>query len=189
GCHPDLWPVYGDGLIQKVDELGEEVAASAWSADQVELERWLSSGLIDAALCYSPTLSDTRQEILMFTERRVLVSQTKRPLMRWDPNYIYVDAGEAFRKNHAAAYPDGDTPLKTISSSVWAKGIMLKQGGSGYLPHHLIVDELRSGALHLVEGAPEFSRNAYLVTNKLAMEGWPWIDQLLESVREAALSS
>ncbi len=183
GCHPDLWPVYGDSLVQRVSEL-EEIAVSAWSADHKELERWLTSGLIDAALYYSPVLNDDRREHLLFTERRVLVSKVKRSLMRWDPDYVYVDGGETFRKDHAAAYPDGDSPLKTISSSVWAKELLLKQGGSGYLPIHLIQAELAKGDLHLVEGAPEFSRNAYLVVNKLAQSNWGWFDGLLDCVQD-----
>ncbi|NKB77428.1 MAG: LysR family transcriptional regulator [Gammaproteobacteria bacterium] len=179
GCHSDLWPGFGESLFRHVQQSERNIALSAWSGDQSTLDRWLGSGLIDAALCYTPSLTDSRSEYRLKRERLILVSTAQRALQRWDPGYIYVDSGEEFRKSHAAAYPDGDTPFLTIGSAVWAKDYMLKQPDgssvSGYLPARLIDDEIKSQRLFPVSQAPEFYRNTYLVVNDDAAQHWPWL--------------
>ncbi len=185
GCHSDLWPGFGEPLFQYVQHSGKNMALSAWSGDQSTLDRWLGSGLIDAAICYTPSLTASRSEYRLRRERLVLVSTVKRKLQRWDPGYIYIDSGEEFRKSHAATYPDGDTPFLTIGSAVWAKDYMLKQPTefpvSGYLPERLIETQLKTEKLFAVVGAPEFYRNTYLVVNNEAASRWPWLSQTIRA--------
>ena len=52
------------------------------------------------------------------------------------------------------------------------------QGGSAYLPEHLVKPLLDEKKLFLIENAPLFNRNAYLVTNDLVSEEWGWLDSL-----------
>jgi len=182
GCHADLWTKLGESLVDAIRELETNVAISTWSGEQTDLDRWLDNGLIDASICYSPSLKDNRAEYRLRTDRLLLVSTEARELMRSDPKYIYVDAGEEFRKNHAAAYPDGDTPTMTIGSAVWAKSFLLKHEGSGYLPQRLIDQELVDGKMHLVPDAPEFSRNVYLVVNNDAAGNWPWLGRVIDGL-------
>ena len=103
--------------------------------------------------------------------------------MRWDPDSIYIDSGEEFRKFHAASYADGDTPTVTIASATWAREYLLKKGGSGYLPLRLIEADITAGDLHPVSGAPEFKRSIYLVTNDDAARYWDWLDDLIKPYR------
>ena len=184
GCHPDLWSSFGEALFEHIKTTQKNVALSAWSGDQADLERWLGSGLIDAALCYSPTLKEGRSEYRLNSECLILVSTRPRRLMRWDPEYIYIDAGEEFRKSHAATYADGDTASLTIGSAIWAKQYLLKNGGSGYLPRRLIESELLEGKLHAVPDAVEFSRNTYLVVNNDATENWPWLSNAIAGIND-----
>ena len=99
--------------------------------------------------------------------------------MRWDPKYIFVDSGESFRRQHALNFPDGDTPTVTLSSSVWAREYLLKQGGSGFLPWRLVRKDIEQQRLFRVTGVPEFERKAYLVVRDAAMVDWPWFEKLL----------
>ncbi|MCP4875924.1 MAG: hypothetical protein GY896_10690 [Gammaproteobacteria bacterium] len=55
-----------------------EVAISAWPEEQVELEHWLGSGLIDAALGYTSSVVENRSQHRLQADRPVLVST--RPL-------------------------------------------------------------------------------------------------------------
>lgn len=179
GCHPDLWPGYGEKMISHLHRTYNSTALSTWSGEQPDLDRWLGSGLIDAAICYSPVLRTTCTESRLKTEKLVLVSTTPRKLMRWDPKYIYVDGGEGFRRNHAAAYPDGDTPLVTIGSAIWARAFLLDNQGSGYLPLGLIQNDVDQGKFHPVPHAPVFERNTYLVMNNDAATKWPWLNEVV----------
>lgn len=187
GCHLDLWPTFGEKLFEQIHQTQANVALSAWPGEQADLDRWLGNGLIDAALCYRPSLAESRSEYQLNSECLVLVSTRPRELMRWDPEYVYIDSGEEFRKSHAAAYPDGDTPLVTLGSAVWAKNYLLKNGGSGYLPKRLIKVELEAGKLHIVAGAPEFLRNAYLVVNNDAAQNWPWLSLMVKRIAKNTL--
>ena len=179
GCHADLWPSLGADMFEYLHDNHSEVAISAWSGDQIELQRWLGSGLIDAALGYSPALRENRSQHRFEPDRLILVSTRARELMRWDPGYIYVDSGEEFRKSHAASYPDGDTPTVTLASATWARAYLLKKGGSGYLPRRLIEADISTGRFHPVAGAPEFKRSIYFVVNDDATRGWHWLDEML----------
>ena len=183
GCETDLWPGLGANMFEYLHDNHPQVAISAWSGDQAELERWLGSGLIDAALGYSPSLRENRTQHRLNADRLILVSTRPRKLMRWDPDYIYIDSGEEFRKCHAASYADGDTPTVTVASSTWAREYLLKKGGSGYLPLRLIEADIEVGNLHPVNGAPEFKRSIYLVTNDDAARYWNWLEELTKPYR------
>lgn len=180
GCHGDLWQGLGERLFEFLHDQHGEVAISAWSGDQPELNRWLGSGLIDAALCYAPAAGENRHTYHLQEDHLVLVSTRSRELVRWDPEYVYVDSGEEFRKSHAVSYPDGDSPTVTLASSGWACEYLLKKGGSGYLPLRLVDPHLAAGRLHRVAGAPEFRRSVYFVINSDAAKNWPFLESILE---------
>ena len=163
GCHADLWQGVGERLMQHLSDSEPQMAMSAWMGGQSELVRWLSSGLIDVAICYSPVVRENWVLHTLTDDRLIQVATVKRALMRWDPGYIYVDHGEEFRKHHAATYPDGDTPAVTFGSPIWALEYLLKRGGSAYLPARLVAGHLGAGLLFPVEGAREFQRSVYLV--------------------------
>jgi LysR family transcriptional regulator, flagellar master operon regulator len=179
GCHGDLWRGLGVDIFEYLHDHHPQVAISAWSGDQPELERWLGSGLIDAALSYAPVARENYTGYRLRDDRLVLVSNRPQAPLHPDPGYIYVDSGEEFRKNHAASYPDGDSPKVTLASSSWACDYLLKKGGSGYLPLRLTTDLLARGQLNRVVGAPEFTRSVYLVVNNNAAQNWPCLDAIL----------
>ena len=94
---------------------------------------------------------------------------------------------EEFRKSHAEAYPDWETPTMTIGSAIWAKNHLLKYGGSGYLPARLTDLEIRTGKLHPVPGAPEFTRNTYLAVNN-NLEDLEWLSEVAAGLGEVRIS-
>lgn len=179
GCHVDLWPGIGRVFFESLRSRHPRVAVAAWAGEQTDMDRWLSSGLVDAAFCYSPTLRETWTAYPLKEDRLLLVSTVPRPRMRWDPRYVYVDFGEAFRRAHAAAYPDGDTPTVVFGCAVWALDHILAWGGSAYLPERMIAAHLAEGRLHRVPDTPDFSRDAYLVADRRTALHWPWLEALL----------
>ena len=179
GCHMDLWPQLGKPLFGALYRERRSLALSAWPGEQVELDRWLGTGLVDAALTYQPAAHPNQAVHALDPEKLVLVSDRKGSPMRFDPAYVYVDAGEDFGRRHAAAYADADTAQVTFGCAVWALDHLLEHEGSAYLPEDLAAPHLASGQLHLVADAPVFSRARYLITNEAAGMDWSWLLKLV----------
>jgi len=180
GCHPDLWPLLGRELHAAIQREQPRTALSAWPGDNAELEHWLRSGLIDAALTWQPTVRDEQTIHRLRSEPLILVSTRAGSPLRFDPDYVYVDAGEDFGRQHAAAYADAGTAKLTFGSAVWALDHLLEHGGSAYLPQRLVTAQLADGRLHRLADAPQFEREAYLISNDAAAAGWPWLAGLVE---------
>lgn len=179
GCQMDLWPALGRLLFGEIRRDHPETALSVWPGEQAELGQWIGTGLIDAALTYRPTTHENRTTHRLRPERLVLVSTRPGSPIRFDPGYVYVDAGEDFGRRHAAAYVDAGTARISFGSAVWALDYLLDHGGSAYLPEQLAARHRAEGALHLLAEAPVFTRSTYLITNDAAAAGWPWLPELV----------
>ena len=180
GCHPEIWTELGKRFFLSIKNKVPNAALSIWQGEQEELNRWLASGLIDASLSFTPSTLDNAIAQIVQRQRLILVSTAKRQLMRWDPDYVYVDYGENFRQNHAAAYADGDTPMIVFNSPRWALDYLLINGGSAYLPEPLIVNQLASNSLYIVNKAPEFQQTIYLISRMGVTNTWHWMPELIE---------
>ena len=188
GCHPDLWPGLGRCLYPRIRREHPATAFSAWPGKHTELERWLGTGLIDAALTYQPTAQDGRTIHTLHVERLALVSTAPGSPVRFDPGYVYVDAGEEFARRHDAAYADADTARVGFGCAAWALEHLLDNGASAYLPERLARPLVDEGRLHAVADAPVFSRTVYLIVNDAAATDWPWLPALLDELAREAPS-
>lgn len=175
GCHFDLWPHHGKPLFEAIRREQPAVALSAWPGGPAELADWLNAGLIDLALTYQPPARAHQSQHALPHERLVLVSTDPAAPMRFDPGYVYVEAGEEFGRLHAAAYADADTAKISFGSAQWGLGHLLARGGSAYLPFEMARAHLNAGKLFVVSGAPEFSRIPFIVINETAVAGWDWL--------------
>ena len=178
GCHHDLWSGTGRTLINNLHQQYPDIALSFVPGHHDQLTQWMSTGVIDAALSYRPFSQQHQTIHKLFTEQLILVAKKPNNPMRSDPHYIYFDAGQDFGRKHAAEYSDAGIAKVSFSSADWALDYLQDQGGSAYLPEHLVRPLLDEKKLFLVEGAPLFTRNAYLVTNDLVSEEWGWLDSL-----------
>ncbi len=174
GCDLDLWPHLGRRLIARLHRNYPTIALSAWPGKHEEIDQWLATGLIDLALTHRPV----RQEHLSVTELReeplVLVSTRADSPMRFDPGYVYVDAGADFGRRHAAAYADAGIAKVSFGCSVWALDFLLERGGSAYLPESIAAPHCVSGQLHRITDAPVFTRTIYFIRNEEVAAGLPW---------------
>ncbi len=180
GCQFDLWNNLGRELVSEIRTTHPHTALSIWPGEQTDIDRWLSTGLVDAALCHAPKMQEGLTIEALSPDELILVSTEKHELMRSDPDYIYVDAGEEFRIQHAAEFADGETSSVVFGSSDWALEYLLKVGGSAYLPQRLAKDLVKNSQLHTVPGARRFNRSIFLVTNNEAASNWPWLTELVQ---------
>ena len=184
GCHVDLWPGLGRKIFDEIYHDHPTIGQSIWPGDQVELDRWLGAGLIDAALTYQPVAHENQTIHDLRAERLILVTTRPGSPMRFDPLYVYVHAGEEFARNHSAAYADADTAKINFACAVWALEHLLEHNGSAYLSERLAKPHMTAGRLHIVPDAPVFNRSIYLVTNNAASTKWSDLPALAKRVAE-----
>lgn len=179
GCHADLWPHLGRRLFDHIRLTEPGVALSVWHGGQTDLTTWLNSGLTDISLTYWPAAQARQTMYALLADRLILVSTRPDAPMKFDPGYVFVEAGDDFGRRHAAAYSDAATPRISFGSAQLGLEHILAHGGSAYLPERIAAPLLESGALHRLEGAPDFSRPAYAVVNDAAGKDWPWLAESL----------
>lgn len=176
-CHFDLWDGAGSTWLEAVRKNQPDVALEAWPGDGSDIKRWLSSGLVDAALVPDPMIGAGLACHEIAQDRLAQVSTVQRPVQAWDPTYIYVDLGPEFRRQHSLAWPTDEIARMTFGSSLWALDYLLESGGSAYLPWRLAEPLVRAGRLYPVEGAPEFTRALHLAWRDASVLAHPWIQE------------
>jgi DNA-binding transcriptional LysR family regulator len=182
GLDFDLWPMVGERFLGYLQEHCKEVAVAIWPGEQRQLDRWLNIGLIDLAFCYMPPSGEHFSSRVLFDDELLMVSTAQSTTAQLDSSYIYVDHGEEFRRQHAAAFPGDTTSAITIASADWAVSHFQRRGGSGYLPRRHVSRMLESGSLHEVAHAPQFRRRIYLVESAQAVQTWSWYEAAVASL-------
>jgi len=189
GCHPDLWVMMGEEIFNFIRAEAPDVAVSVAIGQAQDITRWLNDGLIDLALTYQPNVNQQQQVVTEFEDKLVLVSTSKDSPITFDPNYVFVDAGEEFEQAHAAAYADADTA--SISFNTAEKGLehLRQHGGSAYLPVRMVHPLIEQGSLFLLRDAREFNRSYFLLSNKAASNAWFWFDECVRKTIELGASN
>ncbi len=182
GCHTDLWLHLGRRFFSHVREHAPDVAISVWKGSVAETSHWLDDGRTDVSLNYAPGYKAGQAATPLRSDRIVLVSTDPAAPMRFDPGYVYVEAGEEFGRWHAAEYADADIARISFGSSDLGIEHLLAVGGSAYLPHRVARPFLDEGRLHHIKGAPDFERPVYLSVNSDAADNWPWLKDALAEV-------
>lgn len=151
-------------MLSWVRVLREQIPSHAVRAevsDSQTLLRQLELGLLDAALVFQPLYAPGLQIEQLLEEKLILVRSTSRP----EP-YVYIDWGQAFRRQHDAALPDQAKAALSFNLGPLALQYILENGGSGYFRSRVVQSYLDSGALERVAQAPEFSYPIYLVYSR-----------------------
>ena len=182
GCHVDLWSHLGRQFFSHVRVHAPDVAISVWKGSVAEASHWLDDGRTDVLLNYAPGYKAGQVATPLPPDRIVLVSTDPEAPMRFDPGYVYVEAGEEFGRWHAAEYADADIARISFGSSDLGLAHLLAVGGSAYLPDRVAAPLVRKGRLHNIKEAPEFERPVYLSVNSDAAENWPWLNDAIAAL-------
>jgi DNA-binding transcriptional LysR family regulator len=174
-CEFDLWHDAGKKWLYAVRAANPGIAFEARPGRRAEIAAWLGTGITDAAMTHEPLSAPGLASRICVEQEIVLVSTRRDSRGASDANYVYVDLGTDFRRQHASAFPNAKTANITFSTSSWALEHILSFGGSGYLPKGLIEPYLRAGSLKLVKNAPIFRRTLYLVWREAGEVLFPWL--------------
>jgi DNA-binding transcriptional LysR family regulator len=186
GCDIDLWPGLGQTLVTALRREEQTTGLSAWPAAPGDLDTWLSSGLIGAAITYHVAAREGRTVRPVCRETLVLVSNRPDTPMRADAHYVYVDLGDDFGRRHAEEYADAGVAKISFGSAVWARDYLLENDGSAYLPERLAAPLIDAGALYPIEDAPVFHRTVHFIANDSVVQAWPWLVDQVVRIAEAA---
>lgn len=179
GCDPDLWDGLGKRLFDHINQHQTQVALSIWHGTSAMLSAWLDQGRIDLALTYSPAKTESQTtRALPADHLRLYSTQADSPVLG-DPGYVFVEAGEGFGKDHAAAYSGADVARLSFGSATLGLEHILSHGGSAYLPERLAQERVAAGELFEIGPAPDFRRPAHLIVNEASAQRWPWFSGVL----------
>jgi len=175
-CQFDLWDSAGEPWLKAVRAANPDLAYEAWPAALSEIKSWLASGLSDVAITTEPVTGQGVATREFARQALVQVSTVRREVRQWDPDYVYVDLGPDFRRQHSLAWSTDETAAMSFAASSWALAYLRKNGGSAYLPRCLVDEDLAAGKLHLVEGSPTFERPLFLAWRDASIAVHDWID-------------
>ncbi|WP_120500454.1 LysR family transcriptional regulator [Roseovarius sp. EL26] len=174
-CAPSLWPKLSESWIEGLRRDHPDTAIEIWTGLKDDAQRWLQSGVSDAALLPEPITGPDYDHRIFSTETLIQVSTVEREAVRWDPAYIFVDYGPAFRAQHAAAWPSGETASLSFSNPSWAHEYLLKHGGSAYLPERMVREDLAAGRFFAVKGSTTFTQRSVLSWRKASEAAFSWL--------------
>jgi LysR family transcriptional regulator, flagellar master operon regulator len=173
GGEYSLWDSVLMEWVVSLRKTHSHVALQAELGDPEWIIRQLTEGLLDFGLVYTP---NGRSGIVikpLFVEKLILVSDKPRGVMRWSPDYVYMDWGTEFREAHSRTYPGGNRPSMTGNLGPMTVRFILQHGGSGYFPAGSVRKLIEKGQLFVVKGAPVFPRQVYLThPTQRALPAW-----------------
>lgn len=163
GVQMNLWQQITPTWIEKMQNDAPEIGTRVVMDYSDSLLGQLADGELDMALTYvNRQQSELRTELLI-EDALILVATTPRSVQRgWVKDYVFVDWGDEFREAHALAYPDTQAPRLSVGIGMVGLDYILNYGGAGYFPERMVESLLHSGRVFRVEGAPVFTRPAYL---------------------------
>lgn len=177
-CEYGLWDSAGREFFDSVRKDHTDLAHEAWPGSPDEIATWLANGLTDAALTMEPVAGYRLISREAGRERLVLVSTSPNTSSADISNYIHVDLGPEFRRQYANKPEFEVRATVTYASASWALDHLLNEGGCAYLPMRVATRLLDEKCLHLVSGAPVFSRGIYFTMREANQTRFPWLEPL-----------
>ena len=150
---------------------------------QEDLMRRLIEGTMDIGLMYTPQHSPGLQVEYLFDETVILVGTNPNTSWR-DENYVYVDWGPRFYAEHSNHFPELERPALLANIGWLAVQLVLKNGGSCFLPQRMAEPLVAKGKLFPIPNSPSFRLPTYAIypTNMATGE----CQQALTLLRELA---
>lgn len=140
-----------------------DIAVSASSVAARALTQRLLEGTLDLAVMYRPSQPPGLVAEHLFDEEIVLVTSTRVGARRNTSDYVFIDWGNDFRQDHAAAYPDLSNA--GLHLDIGAAGIdyLLNNEASGYFPLRMVRRHMGRGRLRQPKRARKFVYPVYMV--------------------------
>lgn len=176
-----LWEGLLPQWVGRMRHIAPDIAIRSEIGFEEDLMRHLIEGTLDIGLMYTPSHSPGLAVEHLFDDVLVLISSQPGEV-RSGEDYIYVEWGPGFYAQHAQSYPDLERPSQVVNIGWLGVQLILRNGGSCFLPLRMAEPFIAAGTLFQVKDSPEFIHPAYMVyqrgTDPTVME------QALQLLRE-----
>jgi LysR family transcriptional regulator, flagellar master operon regulator len=187
GAPLSLWQEFLLKWVADMRQLDPEIAVTASAGDGPVLSQRLLEGTLDLALMYRPSHAPGLIVDHLFDEEFVLVVNAKTSPRRAARDYVFVDWGDDFQRDHAAAYPEKD--VSGLHLDIGAAGLdyVLGNEASGYFPYRLVRTHVRRGRLNISKRARKFTYPVCMVYPETRDE--EAYDSIIDSLRVKAATA
>lgn len=175
GCEQSLWNPLLSEWVSSIRQENQHLAVRVVVGDYTMLNRDTKAGLIDIAIVHLPIYSNNLGIEHLVDEKLILVSTSSCA------EYVYVDWGDDFRKQHDLAFPELIESHTYFNYGPAALQYLLKKGGQGYFRTRVVNRYLQDASLNKVDDAPEFSYPVYVIYRKPVVAN---IDHYVHELKE-----
>ncbi len=161
-----------------------DIAVSASSVAAHALEQRLLEGTLDLAVMYRPAQPPGLTIEHLFDEEIVLVTSTPARARLGSSDYIFIDWGNDFRQDHAAAYPDLSNAGLHLDIGGAGIDYLMNNEAYGYFPLRMVRRYLSRGRLRRPKRARKFVYPVYMVYPEARDE--ESYDPILDGLRRCA---
>ena len=164
GCLASLREIYLDDWLLSLIEGNVVPRLELESLNTLETIRRARDGSVDVGMVYeAPRAPDLWVEALTTFELE-LVSTRERVVFGSDlENYVHVDWGTSLGAARDTQLPGVIGTRARVDSAMLGRKMVLAVGGCAFLPRPLIAEDIESGVLHRVTGAPKPRRSVFLI--------------------------
>lgn len=172
-----LWPRLGFRWLDRLRQNAPSVSLRADVGMPDRLVRFLTEGLSQMALLYTPQLRPGLRLEQVVNEELILVASWPNPTMELGDRYAFIDWGPEFLHAHAMHLPEMTNPGLTLALGSLAADYLINRNLAGYLPARAAKGHIDEGRLHLTPDAPTFPYPAWLL----------WRDDMDAALAETAI--
>ena len=163
GALGDIWSMQLLDWASRLRLAQPQLAMQLESYSADTLQQRLTSGLLDIAFVFDPPQSPeyvikeiaTLELMLIATREGLSVEEALQQ------NFIMVDWGTSFALKFAHQLSHAPLSALRVNQGRLAVDLLTQQSGSAYLPTEMVSNQLHSGQLHKVAGAPVMERIVY----------------------------
>lgn len=163
GAPATLWHGVLLKSIAKLRSETPDIAISATAGLQDVLTQRLIEGTLDLAIMYRPIQPPGHTVEHLFDEEFVLVTSARTAPKKGSSDYMFINWGADFQRDHATAYPELIKPGLSLDLGSNPLEYVLGNDLSAYFPMRLVKPYLSRGRLKQPKRARRFVYPVYLV--------------------------
>jgi DNA-binding transcriptional LysR family regulator len=157
-----LWQGFLLRWVSGLRSENPDIAVSAIGGASDLLTQRLIEGTLDLAVMYRPIQPPGHLIEHLFDEEFVLVSSAGAATRKANADYVFIDWGQEFQQDHAAAYPERSSPGLNLDIGTVGIDYLLANEVSAYFPMRIVRSHLTRGRLRQPKRARRFVYPVYM---------------------------